>query len=76
MRKVHTSSVNSSSALFSCSIHSMYNIVNRSQKQHLMLKSYIPGINLLIGPRRNYDPPPENIVNKLHVWIEKYPHVI
>ena len=32
MRKVITSSVNSSSKLFSCSIHSMYNRVNRNKK--------------------------------------------
>ena len=32
MRKVITSSVNLSSTLFSCSIHSMYNRVNRDKK--------------------------------------------
>ena len=45
MRKVRKSSVNSSSTLFFCSIFAMYNIVNRSQNQRLILKSYITGIN-------------------------------
>ena len=38
MRKVRTSSVKSSSTLFSCSVRAMYNRVNSSQKQHLMFK--------------------------------------
>ena len=45
IRKVHTSSVKSSSILFSCSIRAMYNRVNFDQKQRLVLKSYLPGID-------------------------------
>ena len=44
-RKIHTSSINSSSTLFSCSIPAMYNIAHRSPNRNLTLKSYIPGIN-------------------------------
>ena len=55
MRKLCTSSVKSSLTLFSCSIREMYNRVNRSQKQSLMLKSYLPGINTFIFPNRYYD---------------------
>ena len=54
MSKVRTSSVNSSSTLFSCSIHAMYNRLNSANKQHLMFKSYITGMNSLIGPKRHY----------------------
>ena len=52
MIKLRTSSVNSSSTLFSSSIHEMCNRVNRAKKQHLMLKSYLPGINISIFPNR------------------------
>ena len=45
MRKVLTSSINSSSTLFSCSICAMYNIVHRAQNKRLVLKSYITAIN-------------------------------
>ena len=45
MRKVRKSSLNSSSTLFSCPISSIYSRVNCAQKQRLMLKLYIPGIN-------------------------------
>ena len=38
MRKVHTSSENSLSSLFSCSIRTMYNRVYRAQNKRLMLK--------------------------------------
>ena len=55
MIKVRTYSVNSSLTLFSCSIRAIYNRVKSDQKQHLVLKSYIPGINSLIGPKRHYD---------------------
>ena len=54
LSRVCTSSVNSSSTLFSCSICAMYNRLNRAHKQRLMLKSYIPGMNSLIGPKRHY----------------------
>ena len=45
LRKVRTSSVKSSSKLFSFSIHEIYNRFDHSQKQFTLLKSYIPGIN-------------------------------
>ena len=45
MIKVRKSSLNSSSTLFSCPISSIYSRVNCAQKQRLMLKLYIPGIN-------------------------------
>ena len=38
-RKVCTSSIKSSSTLFTCSIHAMYNRVHRAQNKHLMLNS-------------------------------------
>ena len=55
IRKVHTSSVKSSSTLSSCSIRVIYNIVSRSEKQRLVLKSYLTGINTSIFPKRHYD---------------------
>ena len=58
IRKVHTSSINSSSTLFLCSIRSMYIIVNRAQKQFLVLKSYILGVYSLISTKRHYYIPP------------------
>ena len=54
-REVHTSSVKSSSTLFSCSLRAIYIRVHRAQKHCLVLKSYIPGINSWIVPRRCYD---------------------
>ena len=54
MTQVRTSSVKPSSTLFLCSVRAMYNIIN---KKTLMLKSYIPGIDSMIGPKRNYYPP-------------------
>ena len=33
----------------------MYNGFNRDQKKRLMLKSYIPGIYSLMGPKRYYN---------------------
>ena len=54
IRKVHTYSVKSSSKIFSFSIHAMYNRVNCYQNKCLVLKSYIPGINSLIGTKRPY----------------------
>ena len=55
----------------------MYNISNPTQRQRLVMKSYIPEINSLIDPNRHY----ENIfnekrVNKLQDLIEKHTHVI
>ena len=43
-RKVRTSSIKSSSALFSYSIHAIYNRVHRGKNKPLTLKSYIPDI--------------------------------
>ena len=76
MRKVCASSVNSSSTLFFCSISVMYNRFNSAQKQRFILKSYIPGTDKLIDPKIHYEYFFENIVNKVHDWIEKHPHVI
>ena len=55
----------------------MYNRVHCTQNKCLILKSYIPGINTSILPKKNY----ENIfckklVNKFHSLIENNPHVI
>ena len=55
MIKVRTYLVNSSPTLFSFSIHAMYKNINRDQKQRLVMKSYIPGINSLIYPKIHYD---------------------
>ena len=68
--KVRTSSVNSSSTIFSWSIHAMYDRLNRDNKQHLMFKSYITGMNSLIVPKRHYYIfSSENIVNEFNNWI-------
>ena len=40
-----TSSINSSSTLFYCSIFAIYNRVHLDKKELLVLNSYIPGIN-------------------------------
>ena len=53
MRKVRTSSIKSSSTLFSCSIRTMYNIVHCAQRKSLTLESYIPGINTSIFPKKH-----------------------
>ena len=55
MRKVRTYSLKLSSTLFSCSIFSTYNRGNHAQKQLLRLKSYLPGINKSVFPKRHYD---------------------
>ena len=55
----------------------MYYIVNRAQNQHLVLKSYIPGIDSCMRYKicyNNYFS--EKLVIFLHDWIEKHPHVI
>ena len=44
-RKLLTSSIKSSTKLFSCSIRAMYNRVHRAQNKHLVLKSFILLIN-------------------------------
>ena len=55
----------------------MYNIVNLAQKKCLVLKSYIPEINLLIGPKRHYEAfSYGKLFNAFTDWREKYPHVI
>ena len=77
MRKLRTSSVKSLSTLFSYSIRVIYNIFNSSQKNCLMLKLYLTGINTSILPKRHYNNICyEKIVNELHVWIENHPHLI
>ena len=76
-RKTRTSLIKPSSTLFSCSIRTMYNRVHRLQNQCLMLKSYIPGINTSISPKKHdEDIFSETIINELHAWIENNPHVI
>ena len=55
MRKLRISLVKSSSTLFSFSICAIYNRVNISQKQHLMFNLYLPGINSMIFPKRDYN---------------------
>ena len=50
-----SSSVKLSSILFSWSIRAIYNRVNNYQKKRLMLKSYLPGINTLVFPKRHYE---------------------
>ena len=55
MRKVPISSVNSSSTLFSFSIHEMYNRVNSAQNKCLVLNSYLPSIIKSIFPNKHYD---------------------
>ena len=52
-RNVRTSSIKSSSTLFSCSIRAMYNRVHRAQSKRLILKSYINGINTSILPKKH-----------------------
>ena len=76
-RKVRTSSINSSSTLFSYSICAVYNRVHRSQNQRLMLKTYIPAINKSIFSKKLY----ENIFSRdflyeLYACIENHLHVI
>ena len=53
-RKVCISSVKLPSTLFLCLLLTTYNRLHHAQKQHLMLKSYIPGIYSLIGLKRHY----------------------
>ena len=73
MRKVRTSSVKSSSTLFSCLIRAMYNRVNRYQKKLLVLNSYPPGMNTSIFPKRNDENIfSEKLVYELHTWIENH----
>ena len=63
--------------LFSCSIHAMFNRVNRSGKQRLMLNSYLPGINTSNFPKRHYENIfSEKLVNELHECIKNHPNVI
>ena len=53
-RKVRTYLLKSSLIIFSCSVRAIYNIFNCDKKKRLVLKSYIPGIDSLIGPKRHY----------------------
>ena len=59
-RKVRTSLIKSSSTLFYLSIHAMYNRFHSAQNKRLMLKSYIPAINISIFLMKHY----ENIFNE------------
>ena len=75
-RKICTSSIKSSSTLLYFSTRAIHNRVHYDQNKHLTLKSYIPGINTSISPKK-YD---ENIFSKkkgkkLHAWIDNNPHV-
>ena len=54
-RKVRISSTKSSSTLFSCSLHAMYNRLHCAQNNHLMLKSFIPAINKSNFPKKHYE---------------------
>ena len=77
MRKVRTSSVNSSSTLFYCSICAIYNRFNHDKKQRLVLNSYLPGINTSIFPKRHHDNTfSEKLVYELHACRENHPHVM
>ena len=74
--KVRTYSIKSSSTFF-CSKLAMYNIVHCSQNKYPVLKSYIPGINTYILPKKHYENIfSEKLINELHAWIENHPHVI
>ena len=74
MIKVRTSSVKSSSTLFSCSICIIYNRGNSAEKQRLVLKSYITGISSLIYPKRHsYNIFFEKLVNELDECVYKVP---
>ena len=76
-RKIRTSSVESSPALFYSSIWAMYNIFYRAQNKHLMLKSFILKIGICILTKKNDENIfSEKLVNELHSWIENHPHVI
>ena len=75
--KIGTSSINSSSTLFYFQHVQIYNRFHSAQNKHLMLNSCISGMNTSALPKKHY----ENIfsgiiVNKLHDWIENFPHVI
>ena len=53
-RKIRTSSIKSSSALFSCSIRAMFNRLHRAQSKRLILKSYNTGIDISILLNKHY----------------------
>ena len=52
--KVRTSSVKYSSTLLLCSVCAIYHRANIYQKQNILVKSYIPGIDSCIGYKRWY----------------------
>ena len=55
----------------------MYNRVHRAQNKHLILKSYPPGINTSILPKKQSENLfTEKLVNELHAWSKNHPHVI
>ena len=61
--KLLTSSIKSSSTIFSCSIRVIYNRVHRDKNQRLMLKSYIPAVNKSNFPKKHN----ENIFSEKHI---------
>ena len=64
-RKIHTSSINSSSTLFCCLIHAMCIIFHHAKEN--ILKSYTPGINTSILLKKHYENIFfEKLVNELH----------
>ena len=55
----------------------MYNIVHRAQNKRLMLKSFLPGMNTPISPKKHDENTlSEKLANELNAWIENHPHVI
>ena len=77
MRKLCTSSVKSSSTLFIVEYVQFIIDLIILKKQRLTLKSYIPGINPLIYPKRHDENLfSEKLVNKWHDWMDKQPHLI
>ena len=76
-RKIGTSSIMSSSALFYFLVHVIYNIVHYDQNKHIMLESYINGINTSILLKKHYENIfSEKLVNELHSCIENIPRAI
>ena len=53
------------------------NIFHLSQTHHLMVKSYIPGVDYSISANRCYNNHfNEKIINTLYYWIDNHPHTI
>ena len=76
MRKVRTSSVESSSTRFLCSIHAIYNRVN-SAKNNVSCWNHTPQVIIHWLVQRDIITfSSEKLVNKFYNCIEKHPHVI